>query len=138
MIDIPPPREQQKLYRNWRDTDWKQFRTALKEELTTIPAPVEITTKDQFDTAVKALGGCINKTVKKIVKSSSFTPFWKRWWTQELTDTRNEFHHISTESHQHRMEPNHPIHDTYKTAHNAYTERIRKTKEEHWTQWLED
>jgi hypothetical protein len=62
----------------------------------------------------------------------------KRWWTSDLSKARAKFHNLNRRAHLLRFLKDHPIHEERRKARNAYSQLVKDTKREHWTQWIED
>lgn len=65
------------------------------------------------------------------------SPFAKRWWTKELSRLKKHKERLARKLYRERAVDEDQIHEEYRQAWNRYSEAIRKTKEEHWLDWLE-
>jgi ribonuclease HI len=124
--------------KNWRMVEWETFRKELTKKLDSLPPPTELVDLQRFESTLTALEKSIQETVEATVPTQKLTPHTKRWWTLELSQLRKQFQKLSHRSHRKRMEPEHPVHEEYRRTRNDYTQKIRDTKKEHWTQWLEN
>ena len=64
-------------------------------------------------------------------------PYAKRWWTKELANLKRDKEQLARRSYRRRAVNEDPIHEEFRQARNKYSMAIRKTKEEHWVDWLE-
>jgi len=123
---------------NYREVDWKEFNTRLKTELDRMGPPGILATKDAFQKAAKDLEDALKRTVADQVPKTRPHPHSKRWWTKDLTNLRNELKTLSKASHSFRALPDHPSHRLRKEKVTSYDKAIKKTKKEHWVNWLEE
>jgi ribonuclease HI len=122
---------------NFRLTDWGELIKTLRTNLTNIPTPAEIESIEDFDTALDKLSRAIQDAIARHVKTTKPSPYSKRWWTKELADEKKTMRRLGGKSKYHRANPQHPIHEKYRRQRNRYSELIRKTKAEHWVEWIE-
>jgi ribonuclease HI len=137
-IDVNPAKSEEVERRDWMDVDWMEFRKVLKGELEKMGEPKEIRELSEFKEALRHVERSIEEAVSKTVPFKEPSPFRKRWWTKELTEIRKKFQKAGHKSHRRRMDPNDPIHEIYRQTRNQYTELIKKSKQDHWLQWLEE
>jgi hypothetical protein len=123
---------------NFRDVDWKEFCSRLNTNLIDLPAPAPITSEADFQAAAASLTTAIKQTIEDKVPKTKPSPHAKRWWTWELTQMLEKKDELSDLSFKMRGLPNHPIHEEHRKYRNQVTEAIRKTKQEHWLEYLEE
>ena len=123
---------------NYREVDWKKLNVKLKSELDQLGPPKILATKDMFQKAAKDLEDALKCTIVDQVPRSRPHPHSKRWWTKDLTKLRNELKTLSKASHSFRAIPDHPSHRLRKEKVATYDKAIKKTKKEHWVNWLEE
>ena len=123
---------------NYREVNWKKFNTKLKVELDQISPPKIVTTKDVFQKTAKDMEDTLRHTITDQVPKTRPHPHNKRWWTRDLTNLRNELKMLSKASHSFRAVPDHPSHRLRKEKVATYDKAIKKTKKEHWVNWLEE
>ena len=61
----------------------------------------------------------------------------KRWWTLKLMQLRTKTRWLGTKAYTKRNEPMDEAHSKYKTARNKYANTIKKSKKDHWEDFLE-
>jgi ribonuclease HI len=140
VLEIPVPKATFTKTRNFRMTDWNEFREALSERLQqpgSLP-PDTINDEDQFILMTNQLTDALQDTIAGVVPESIICPHTKRWWNKNLSDMRKTKIRLFAASHRLRGLPDHPAHREAKTYANSYGEAITKAKEEHWRAWLEE
>jgi hypothetical protein len=65
------------------------------------------------------------------------SPYLKRWWSKELAALKKVKEKLARKSYERRAVDEDPIHEAFRQARNNYSEVIRTTKAEHWTERLE-
>ena len=123
--------------RNYRDVNWEELRDSLKERLTTIAPPVEITSVQHFNQRLAELTNVVHSVEDDHVPMTKDTPFRNRWWTPALKDERKQVRKLAKRSWQLRGWPNDPIHREYRMARNKYGDSIKQQKATFWMDWLE-
>ena len=63
--------------------------------------------------------------------------YMKRWWTKEVVGLKKRKEHLARRSYKRREADEDPIHEGFRKAWNEYSTVIQRTKEGHWTEWLE-
>ena len=86
----------------------------------------------------KYLEDALRRTITDQVPKTCPHHHNKRWWTKDLTNLRNELKMLSKASHSFRAVPDHPSHRLCKEKVATYDKAIKKTKKEHWVNWLEE
>ena len=136
-IDIYAPQAVWKPRHNFRLTEWPEFIKTLSDDLDNIPIPTEIHDTDTFTHRLNMLNEKIQNAIKLHVKLTKPSPYSKRWWSTDLTKEKKKTLQLGGRAKYHRLVPNHPIHEEYRTQRNHYAEYIREAKAEHWVEWLE-
>lgn len=85
VIDIHTPHVVSTLTRNFRMTDWKEFREQLTENLARRPPPKEIPNITDFQEAVSFLTITLQDTIEEVVPETKPVPHTKRWWNLDLS-----------------------------------------------------
>lgn len=137
-LDLNIPHTTTTATYNYRDVEWKEFNGCLSYHLRNIPAPTAITSELQFQLAASNLSKALKCAIEEKVLKTKPSPHAKRWWTKELSTMMKEKNKLSDLSYKLRGLPNHPIHEEHRIHHNKLTETIRKTKQEHWIEFLEE
>ncbi|KAJ7083396.1 hypothetical protein B0H15DRAFT_746523, partial [Mycena belliarum] len=88
IIDLLPPVAEDTPRRNWRATDWKEFRELLGKELEAEPLVDGYASEAEVLAGLARLDEIIDRCVEKLVPLSKPCPHSKRWWTAELTEQR--------------------------------------------------
>ena len=137
LLDIAPDIEDFTPRRTFRETDWDEFGTTLCEELSHVPEPEAYASAVELERAITQLDAAIDTAIDKHTPLSRPCPHAKRWWTMDLTKAKKAKQKLARLSYRKWADPTHPIHESYRLARNAYSLQIRKTKAEHWEEWLE-
>jgi hypothetical protein len=137
-FDITPQHKAVTVRRNWRKTDWESFRTKLTQKLQTLDTADNIQTIEELNQRVAELETAINSVVNTEVPLAKSAPHTKRWWTPKLSKAHRDFQKLNHRAFRRRATPDDPIHEAYHKGRNAYSELIKKTKDKHWKNWLED
>ncbi|CAK5279173.1 unnamed protein product [Mycena citricolor] len=135
-LDLGLGRTTQAQRRVWRATNWGEFRRTLTTELANRP-PNPLRTPEEVKEEIKAIDEAIDTAVHKHVPLSKPCPHSKRWWNPGLSKERRLTQKMQRASYAHRHIPEHPAHEMARTMRNRLTEKIRKTKEQHWRSWLQ-
>jgi hypothetical protein len=131
-IKVPTP------LRNFRMTDWNEFREHLAERLETIPDAREISTIDEFNNTVDELTAAIQDTIKIAVPMSKPVPHSRRWWSKELSDLKKAKNKINNQSYIYRAIADHPSHEEHRVISEKYSKAIGDAKAQHWAEYLEE
>jgi len=134
-FELLKPEEEAK--RNFRETDWEKFRKELETRLGGCVVEEEIRSAETMEMRLRRVEEAIIATMEKVVPLQRPSPFSKRWWTQELRETRKKVARASRRSFAFREHP-HPAHEEYRKLRNKYTQMIKRTKLEYWETWLEE
>lgn len=123
--------------RNFRATDWEEFREHLKKEIEAIGRIRAIRSMDELDAALERLEKAIINTMDAVVPRKKPSPYTKRWWTKELQMARKGARKAAREAWKYRDYPRYSGHETSRLARNNYSELYKKTKKDHWETWIE-
>ena len=136
-LDMPVTRNKNTPALNYRATDWGEFRTVLTRELAHMPKTNYISTKEELDKALNNLETAILNTAKEVVPRRKPSPYAKQWWTKELSQLRQETRKKVRQANKLEGWPLHSVHVEARNAKTRYTDMVKKTKTEHWEDWLE-
>ena len=136
-LNLEVPRANLTVTRNFRETDWEEFRATLGTLLYGIPPPMPIINEEQFQMAAADLTKTIKLAIEEKVPLSKQCPHAKRWWSKELTLLVEEKNKLSDLSYKMRGLHDHPVHAEHKKARNRIKEEIRNAKKNHWMVFLE-
>ena len=136
IIDVSVEASEEEARPNFRMADWPKFIEAFAERAAEI-LTMEILTIEDFNRRLEALDKAVTDTIKEHVPMAKLSPFTKCWWTADLAIAKKATHKLSRKSYHARHNRDHPIHEEFRQARNDYSELIRKTKVEHWIEWLE-
>ncbi|KIK38842.1 hypothetical protein CY34DRAFT_90305 [Suillus luteus UH-Slu-Lm8-n1] len=120
-LDLQPDRTNLTPCLNYREEDWDLVNKALAMRLDSINQPAELTNKEQFQVAMSALMRAITDTVEEQLSKTKPSPSSKC-----CKKARDKL-----------PQQNHPIHEEYWITYNKFSERIKKSKDSHWNEWLE-
>jgi ribonuclease HI len=123
--------------RNFRMTDWAQFKEVLLDKLGESLTPRPLTDEASLLAAVSGLDSAIQDAVCAAVPLSKPSPHSKRWWNNELSELKKKKNKLSSTSYKYRALPDHPAHEEHRKIRNLYSEGIRSAKKEHWASFLE-
>ncbi|RDB20758.1 putative protein in type-1 retrotransposable element R1DM [Hypsizygus marmoreus] len=117
--------------------EWPEFLEELEAQLAMIPEPQPLKTEGEFKKAIEDLTHVLQETITRKVKMNKPRPHSKRWWNSDLTAAKRQLYKLSDLITKFRVLLDHPIHDEYRKARNAYSEEIWKAKVQHWSEFLE-
>lgn len=137
-IRLEPTRTDLPIRRDYRATDWIEFREALETRLDALGDPKAITSKESFDRELAKLEKAIQETIDEHVPVTTPSIWMKRWWTPELTTKRKEVAKLGRQAFKMKDQRNHPAHEVYRRARNDYAQQIKHTKLDHWKDFLND
>ena len=137
-IDFPVKTNPTETARNFRATDWDELREALDEELIDLDPPKELNSKEELINALDKLEAAIKRVIEKVVPRKKPSPYAKRWWTKELDTARKKVRRISRRARYYKQFPLHSAHIEWKKARNELTKLLRKTKKDHFNDWIEN
>lgn len=139
-LDLSAYAATEKMKRNYRATDWEAFKEVLGRRLEGIEQPREFGLGEalQADTARRELERVVMETIEEHVPLCKEIPFKRRWWTKDLDKKRKLMHQASRSYHAAVEEDERAWKfEEYRRIRNDYTDEVKKTKEEHWEEWLE-
>ena len=131
-MSIPAPK------RNFRKTNWKDFRKSLEQKLDRLPPAATIHNVQSFNSSLSALTHAIKETIREEVPETRPTPFPKWWWTQDLAATKAKVRKAGRTAYSNRACREHPWHEQYRRLRNDYVQLIKCTKQDYWATWLEE
>jgi len=137
-IELTPERTKTSPKCNFRSTNWDKFRKTLTIKLNAIPPAEELNSLEQFNEAYKALTRCLTETVGESVPLTKPSPYAKHWWSKELDIECKAVHKLGRIAKKRAERRLDPIHEMYRIARNKFTESIKRVKENHWKEWLEE
>jgi len=137
-IDMPTRRARDEPKPNYRATDWEEFRRTLAENLEELPAARRLETAEELEEALSQLEEAVVRTVDKAVPKRKPSPYARRWWTNELQQARVNMRKANREAERYREFPGHSTHEEHRKRRNEYSALLRKTKNDHWNDWLEN
>jgi len=85
-----------------------------------------------------SLDEALCRTVELKVPKTHPHPHTKRWWTEDLTKLAGELKQLHITAHRYRALPEHAVHTQVHKKENTLSKEIRRTKEDHWKNWLND
>jgi hypothetical protein len=138
MIDLTPERTTPAPKHNFRGVDWEEARKVLLAKLEPAPPATEINNHKQFNEAYRQLTITITEMVSKCIPLTKPSLYLKRWWSKELDAEQKELQKLGRKARKRIKRRLYPIHEEYRVACNKFSESIKRTKEEHWKEWLED
>jgi hypothetical protein len=138
MLELETPKVKPESKCNYHNMDWKEFNEVLERELTKYPPTDPIVTDHEFQRSTAAITQAIQTATEETVPMAKYIPTSKRWWNHNLTTLRKSVQKAVAESHKTRALPEHLSHEQHRTLCNQYLETIKKTKLEHWYDWLEN
>ena len=138
VLDLQPQRTDLAPLSNFQRVDWEEFREALSSNLSSIPPPTELNSPELFDEALFHVTHAITMAIKSKVPKTKPSPYAKRWWSQELERERKEVHKLGHKARARLARRLDPIHEEHRITRNKFSENIKKAKETHWIEWLEE
>ena len=138
VLDMSTPEAAVNPSWNYRAVDWQKFNVTLNKELKKIDPPRILETVEEFQRAARQLDNVLRRTVELAVPKTKPHPHQKRWWTKELTLLTVELKGLRKQAYKFRALPDHPAHASLAEKTKEVDNTIRKTKEEHWKEWLEN
>ena len=136
-MDFPVAMNPAHMPQNFRATDWEEFVSVLDDELFDMEIPRELNSREELIDALDKLEATITRTIEKVVPRKKPSPYAKQWWTKELEMARKRVRKIGREARHYKRHPGHSIHKEWKKARNELTNLLRKTKCDHYIDWIE-
>ncbi|QRV80135.1 Reverse transcriptase from transposon X-element protein [Ceratobasidium sp. AG-Ba] len=125
VINIACERAKTETRRDFRKTDWDEFRKKLKTQTDALPTD-RITATRRFNKRLEDLMKAIQTTIEELVPTVKLSPYTKRWWTPELTRLWKEKNKLSRQICRYDYESSHPIHNEYRLAENDFRNALRE------------
>ena len=130
------PKADTKPRRNFRATDWKEFKNLLVTTLANAPRPARIHTPEEFRSALDMINRALKTTVKAKVPENKMAPHTKHWWSHELMVACKRKQRLANLAYKWRGLPDHYAHKDHRQASKDYVNLIEKSKKSHWETWL--
>ena len=137
-LQIPQQRAITPPNYNFKEVNWKLFRSNLSNKLITSPIPAQLQNKEQIKTAINSLTNSIQETIKELVMQTKPRPNTKRWWNANLNNMKKKLNRIKSLSFKFHAIANHPSHHTFRTDTKTYGKAIVQAKRSHWENYLEE
>jgi ribonuclease HI len=137
ILDFPVTTNPPHTPRNFRATDWQELKDILDDELMDLEPPREINSREELLNALDKLEAAIMRTIDQAVPKKKPSPYAKRWWTKELEMARKKVRKLGRQARHYERYPAHSIHNEWKNARNELTMLLRKTKRDHYNDWIE-
>ena len=118
--------------------DWDDFRKTLETKLAMVQTVEEFMTEADLLEQITKLDAAIKETIKEQVPINKPSLYAKRWWTKNLTEMKKYKERLARLSYRKRVEDEDPVHEEFRQAWNSYSEVIRRMKEEHWLESLDE
>lgn len=138
IVDIYTDHKESAPFRNFRMTNWPEFREKLAENLADIPTPKELKSEEMFNKAVQSLTQVLQDTIEEAVPLSKPMPHSRRWWNADLTRLKKEKNRLNHLSYIYRACADHPSHQEQRDICNKYANAIQEAKTKHWEEYLEE
>lgn len=137
-IDIQAAHRPMVPYRNFRMTDWEEFRERLTANLADHPMPRELSNKREFNSAVSSLTQALQDTIEEAVPLSKPILYSKHWWNSDLSLLKKEKNQLNHLLYIHQACTDHPSHAEHWDVCNKYATAIQAAKAKHWEDYLEE
>ncbi|KAF9521638.1 hypothetical protein CPB83DRAFT_734024, partial [Crepidotus variabilis] len=134
VIETKVVASEERRRRNYRVTEWGDFRKALKGRLERMEQPREFTRGEAAvaEAARRGLEKAVMDTIDECMPWTKPVSFEKRWWTKTLRRIMGRL------TARHRTAPNDPVHKTYCQVRNKYFQAVKEAKRSHWREWLKE
>ena len=132
VLEIEPKRTMHAEKYNYKMTDWE-----LAINLVEIQETEDFTSIEVCLNQINKLDTAIKDAIKDHIQVAKPSPYAKRWWMKELANLKRDKEHLARRSYKRRVMNDDHIHKEFRRAWNNYSKMIRKTKDEHWIEWLE-
>lgn len=136
VLDLQLQKTNKLARRNFCNTDWPEFRNRLIEELKQNTGPRVLTTPSQIDQAASRLTMCFKSTIEAIVPHSLPSSWQNRWWTKELTKSKEVVAKLSRRLKRDRF--NRELQTEFNRARNQHKSAVTNAKNSHWKAFLAD
>jgi hypothetical protein len=122
---------------NFREADWENFETKVKEEQNALGPPVEITDVPQAQESFNKVDKTIGRFIEQYVSETNPCPHSKGWWLNlQLTERRRMVKKLARSLMRVKGITGNSDHARCKTTRNIYAEQLRVIKTKHWAEWL--
>ena len=138
VLELPQERVRPTPSYDFRMADWDDFRENLQIRLTEIPEPRPLLNEDEFRKAALDLTEALQDTIRTRIEIKKPAPHSRRWWTSELSTLKRQLNKLNHQSYKFRALTTHPSHDNARELRNELKEAIKKAKEKHWRDFLEE
>lgn len=138
VLDLPMEKTTAQPTRNYRMTDWEEFREAVLKKLESLRLPGELDTVSDLEEQTQRLTEILQETIDEQVPYVEFSPYMKRWWSKELEKMKKTMNRLSRDAWKERFNTDHPTHREHKVFKNKYAEAIFTAKKKHWEDFLEE
>ena len=119
---------------NYAKTNWQELNVKLELYLSELHlGNGEISTKAQIDTYAEQLTNAITKAMQETTPRKQSSPHSKRWWTQELTDRRDEVNKLRNK---YLRTKNAIDKRTWRREANKYKKKIEQAKADKWKEYI--
>ena len=137
VFDMSMPASNELPMWNYWSVDWEKFNSSLKDSLTELSGhPHILETAEEFQQAARNLDQALRHTVEMAVSRTRPHPHTKCWWTKDLTKTVDKLKQLCKTAHRYRALLEHEVHTQVRDKENTLSKEIKKTKEAHWKDWL--
>ncbi|KAH6893984.1 hypothetical protein BKA70DRAFT_1087167, partial [Coprinopsis sp. MPI-PUGE-AT-0042] len=137
VLDAGWEEAKEEVKRNFRGTDWEEFRKEMTRQLEEMGPPVDLATGEELEEALEKLETAIQQAITAVVPLSKGSTGRKRWWSRELEQMRKEVGRKARATRRWRHTPIHPSHGEYEEAREQFGRMLIKAKKEFWEDWLE-
>ena len=122
---------------NFKLTDWEEFRKTLANKLADVQDMEELTLIEAFEEQIQQVDRAIKTAIKEHILVIKPSLYMKRWWTKGLADMKKGKERLARKSFRRRVVDEDLIHKEFRQVWNDYLMAIQRTKEGHWSEWLE-
>ena len=119
-LDLDVPTAAIKSRRNYRAMEWPKFREELVEQLAAIPGPGVLIDETQYQKAVNNLTAALQTAIEWAVPLSKTSPHSHHWWTEDLSQLKEEMNHLGGTSYRYHAIAEHVSHSQYTKVWNEY------------------
>ena len=123
--------------RLFKNADWKRIRAMVADKVGQAPRTI---TDDEIDSHATRLTSAVEAAIRLHVPQAKPSPYAKRWWTQDLTQLRNDYTHWRNRARAARRPgfTDHQIERRSKEAKHTFHDTARRQKKDHWRQFLSE
>ncbi|TFK16595.1 hypothetical protein FA15DRAFT_547792, partial [Coprinopsis marcescibilis] len=113
-IDLTTERTKEEDKRDFRETDWDEFREKLEKKVEERMGKERIENEDEFEVEVDMLTNIIQETIAEVVPWKNTCPRSKRWWGRKLKEMKQELNRARNEAWRFRAWEGHEMGRTVK------------------------